>query len=323
MYQLPRKCRNNRHRHILWGRLFTALLALGLIILGLVHLIGYGMDFMCSSSIAQKLLQVYQTAPTDVPVIMPEVLPAAHEKTANYTPTPAETSTAIQTEEQIRILRLPTISYSDNPKLSILSRFKTLQKENKYIIGWLSIHKLLEEPVLQRDNIYYLDHDAENQENVNGALFLDSAIGLKNRPYTYIIYGHNMKSGAMFGSLRNYENSTFYHNAPFISFDTMYEPGRYVVFAAGIISTNEHEQNYVDFFSLQSADISARQSAIEMLISVSVHTCTIDVQPEDQILILVTCVEKEEDRRVIAARRIRDSEDEKELKKLVENSRKR
>ena len=79
----------------------------------------------------------------------------------------------------------------------------------------------------------------------------------------------------------------------------------------------------MDFFALISTDIQKRQIAIDALKAASVHTCTIEVQPEDQLLILVTCVEKDEERRVVAARRIRDGEDEKELKDLAERSRKR
>ena len=47
------------------------------------------------------------------------------------------------------------------------------------------------------------------------------------------------------------------------------------------------------------------------------------MQEDDQLLVLVSCVEKDEDRRVVVARRIRDGEDEATLKKFVENSRKR
>ena len=72
-----------------------------------------------------------------------------------------------------------------------------------------------------------------------------------------------------------------------------------------------------------STDIQKRQTAIDALKAASVHTCTIDVQPEDQLLILVTCVEKDEDRRVVAARRIRDDENENALKERVTWSRKK
>lgn len=66
-------------------------------------------------------------------------------------------------------------------------------------MGWLNMGKLVDEPVVQRDDVFYLTHDATGKENISGAIFLDASINLKTRPYTYILYGHNMKTGAMFG----------------------------------------------------------------------------------------------------------------------------
>lgn len=129
-----------------------------------------------------------------------------------------------------------------------------------------------------------------------------------------------MKSGAMFGSLRNYENSTFYHSDPFINFDAMYESGQYVIFSVGRVCTKESEGNCVDFYALKSSNILDRQEAIDALIASSVHTCAIDVRPEDQLIVLVTCVNNDDERRVVAARRIRDGESQKELKIQVERS---
>ena len=103
----------------------------------------------------------------------------------------------------------------------------------------------------------------------------------------------------------------------------MYEDGRYVIFAVGTVSTEDYDRHYVDFHDLGSADRVRRQAAIDALISTSVFTCPIDVQADDQILLLVTCTERDRDRRVIAARRIRDGEGEAALKALVERSRKR
>ena len=95
----------------------------------------------------------------------------------------------------------------------------------------------------------------------------------------------------MFGCLRNYDNISFYRNSPFLSFDSLYEQGRYVVFAAGTVSTEEGRRHYVDFYALGSDELHERQAAIDALISASVHRCTIDVRPEDQLLALVTCIQ--------------------------------
>ena len=313
MERNPRKRRRNRHRRVRWQKWAIILAAGGLVIFGAVMLIGYGMDMVSARRTSQELRDVYYHEASPTPEIA-EMTPS---------PTPGPTIPASPAPTQTPLARLPGVSYPDNPKLQISSRFKALQKESKYIVGWLTLGSLLDEPVVQKDNEYFLKRDAKGKENVNGALFLDVAVSLKTRPYTLIIYGHNMKSGAMFGNLRNFENSGFYHNNPFISFDTMYENGRYVVFAVGNISTEAGVRNNVDFLALLSSNVQQRQAAINALLKASVFTNSVEVRPEDQLLLLVTCVDKDDERRVVAARRVRDDETEAELKKLVERSRKK
>lgn len=314
----PRRYRQrNRFRRFRWERLIAVLFGAALLLFGMIKLIGYGSDLLAARNTSRELQTVYYDAPTDEPVL----------PTAAPSPEPVPTETIIPTQSPAPVSspipRLETMAYPNNPKLSIDSRFKALRRESKYIIGWLNMGELLDEPVVQQDDTFYLTHDAKGRENVNGAIFLEGAVNIKTRPYTYILYGHNMKTGAMFGSLRNYENRNFYHTDPFITFDTMYENGRYVIFAVGSISTEEYGRYYVDFHDLKSTDCEKRQTAIDTLISASVFTCPIDVKVNDQILLLVTCTEKDQDRRVVAARRIRDGEDEPALRKTVDRSRKR
>ena len=305
--------RRNRKKRI-WKRTLVTVGA-AMMVFGLIRLIAYGLDWASSRKTAQDLRDIYH-GETDFEPVLPSEEPSPEPI---ETPDPAAADVPVLTDLPV----LPAIAYPDNPNLQISSRFKALQKESKYIVGWLTLDKLLDEPVVQKDNVYFLTRDAKGKENVNGALFLDAAVSLKTRPYTMIIYGHNMKSGAMFGSLRNFENSSYYHSSPFLTFDTMYETGRYVIFAIGNISTEEGVKNSVDFLALLSSNVRQRQTAVSALLKASMFTNTIDVQPEDQLLLLVTCVEKDDERRVVASRRIRDGEDENELKTLVERSRKK
>ena len=92
-------------------------------------------------------------------------------------------------------------------------------------------------------------------------------------------------------------------------------------FSVGIISIEESEPHYLDFFALDSRNVEERRKAIDVLENISIYSNNIDVVPEDQLLIPVTCVKKDEERRVVAARRIRDGESQKELKALAEKSR--
>jgi len=91
-------------------------------------------------------------------------------------------------------------------------------------------------------------------------------------------------------------------------------------FSVGIISIEESEPHYLDFFALDSRNVEERRKAIDVLENISIYSNNIDVVPEDQLLILVTCVKKDEERRVVAARRIRDGESQKELKALAEKA---
>ena len=218
---------------------------------------------------------------------------------------------------------LPTlepVNYPGNPKRKVSQAFRELRQKNSDIVGWLQIKGLLEDAVVQRDNTYYMTRDPLKKKNSNGSLFLDAGVSLKSRPYTLLIYGHNMKSGAMFGCLRQFERLSFYRRNAFITFNTMYEEGRYVIFAVGTVSTETGAENNPDYFDLMSLRPENRMRAIGTLKEASVYACDVDVQAEDQLLLLVTCVDKETDRRVVAARRVREGEKENELQKLIDRT---
>ena len=75
--------------------------------------------------------------------------------------------------------------------------------QNDDLIGWISIPGTrIDYPVMQTaDNEYYLDHNINQEEDKNGTLFLDSACDVVTPSTNFIIYGHNMRSGNMFGNL--------------------------------------------------------------------------------------------------------------------------
>ena len=298
----------------------VAFLALALVAFGLIQLIHYVSDMSSSRQNTAELREIYNAVPTEIPTPVTaeqtDEIAALSEQTPSVTETPAIEPEATAPPAVL----LASESYPDNPDLKINSRFKSLIKECKHIIGWLNIDRLIDEPVVQWNNVYYMDHDIKGKKNVNGTIFLDSTVEMKKRPNTYILYGHNMKTGAMFGNLRNYHSSFFYHNNPFITFETIYESNRYVIFAESTISIVPNHRNYLDLMGLASNNIRDRKTAIETIIAESEHTCTIDVKPEDQILLLVTCVGNDDERRIVAARCIRNGETEAQLKGLVGKS---
>lgn len=82
---------------------------------------------------------------------------------------------------------------------------------------WLSIPGTgIDYPVVQYDdNQYYLNHNFYKDEHIGGSLFVDSSVQPLVTDNT-IVYGHNMKDGSMFGSLRKYREEEFYLKHPFV-----------------------------------------------------------------------------------------------------------
>ena len=289
--------------------LFLAVLACALVVWGAVGLIRYFSDLSASRQTAAELRNIY-----DQPALATEA-PAA-DVTAVPVPPPAVPATEVPVPAETPVPAdyglLPSVPYPYNSVLHVADRFRDLQRKGKYIVGWLRMDSV-DEPVALKDNSYFLTRDATGKKNVNGAIFMDAGTRLETRPYTVILYGHNMKSGSMFGRLRKYRDSGYLRKNRFITFDTMYEDGRYAVFAAAEISVVPGTSGYFDIWSLDDRTRAGREAAIRKLESRAISGNAVDVQPEDQILLLVTCVEDDDYRLIVAARRLRDGETESTL----------
>ena len=83
------------------------------------------------------------------------------------------------------------------------------KEENSDVCGWISILRLsLSYPILYSGDDYYLTHNADKQEDANGAIYLTGeSNGLWGK--VNLLNGHNMKSGLMFGVLGMYKEQEF------------------------------------------------------------------------------------------------------------------
>lgn len=200
--------------------------------------------------------------------------------------------------------------------------FSDLLAMNSETIGFLRIHDLISLPVVQRenDNNYYLNHNFEQKESVEGALFLDGMNRLYPEDDCLIIYGHNMHNGTMFGELERYGSAAFLKTHPLISFDTIYENHSYVPIAAFPASMNPNNSSYFDVrqiaFSYESFELFLKQ-----LKSRSIVDIPVDARFGDRLLLLVTCdYTKDDGRFVLALRQIRADESEEEISAQIINA---
>ena len=229
-------------------------------------------------------------APAGTPELLPETTVVAPVETV--APEKAPTVSAV----------LPEVAYPNG--YNLVPRIQELRKKSEYIIGWITMDDL-DEPVVLKDNEFFLNHDAAGKRNSNGAIFMEEGTHLLTRPYTITLYGHNMKSGMMFGNLRKYEDPTYCRKHRTFRFDTLYEEGQYEIFAVVTISVTPGKARYLNLWGLESTDRETRKDALASLKRANSYVSTAEVSEEDQILLLITCVGDDDERLVVAAVRIK------------------
>ena len=203
-----------------------------------------------------------------------------------------------------------TIHYTDEEEIErkVLEEYETLYNKNRRLIGWLKIEDTnIDYPVLQTtDNIYYLDHNFEQEYDKNGSLFLDAACDIVHRNTNLIIYGHHMRSGKMFGNLNKYSSESYYKEHPYIQFDTIYEKGTYqvmYVFRSKIYNEDEIVFKYYQFFDAVSEK--EFDSNMQEMAAISLYDTGVRAGFGDELLTLSTCDNSEADGRfVVVAKRI-------------------
>lgn len=103
--------------------------------------------------------------------------------------------------------------------------FAGLQQINLEIVGWIYVPGTqIDYPIcLGSDNDYYLTHSFRRSQNALGAIFAPAETSDDLGDAHTILYGHNMRSGKMFGELSNYESSEFRDRYPYVY---IYTPGQ-------------------------------------------------------------------------------------------------
>lgn len=117
----------------------------------------------------------------------------------------------------------PTPSVTIEPKSDADSAldpidFDVLNAINPDTAAWLySPGTAIDNPVVNaKDYDWYLRHLLDGTYNVNGTLFLDYNCEPDFAGRLSIIYGHNMQSGKMFGSLTGYKDQKYFEKHPYM-----------------------------------------------------------------------------------------------------------
>lgn len=193
---------------------------------------------------------------------------------------------------------------------AMLSQYASLYAENEDLAGWLFIEGTnIDYPVMQcEDDEYYLKHDFYGAESKYGCLYVKQEAD-PERGTNFIIYGHNMKDGSMFGELDLYEKESYYWEHPVVSFHTLYEKRIYEIIAVFPSQVYGREEDVFKYYEFYEADSETEfYEFYNMIKELSLYDTGVEAVFGDTFLTMSTCAYHVEDGRFVVIARQRDGE---------------
>lgn len=173
--------------------------------------------------------------------------------------------------------------------------FANLKKENSDIVGWITVGAIdISYPIMKyKDNDFYLHHTFEKEYNAAGSIFIDYQNKKDFSDKNTMVYGHNMKSGAMFGKLKNFKKEGVYETDPYFwiyTEDYIYE---YQIYSCQELSLAS------DISQISFASNKKFLEYVKNGMSKSYIDTGVTVDKEDKIVTLYTCTSSDTARFVV------------------------
>ncbi len=163
-----------------------------------------------------------------------------------------------------------------------------LKQINNEVTGWIQVSNTnVNYPILKHsDNSYYLKHQLDGTYNTAGWVFMDyrnDKISDNNR--NTIIYGHGLKNKAIFGSLKNVLNESWYKNESNLVIKTVDEENSYLWQIFSIYTLEDNN----DYIETDFKDDNEFNYFLNKVKSRSIADFNVDLNTNDKILTLSTC----------------------------------
>jgi len=178
--------------------------------------------------------------------------------------------------------KAPKIQWYDDIDID----FKGLKETNPDVVGWITMDGVdeLSYPVLQgKNNDTYLRTNIYGHHSISGSIFLETSNSPDFMDYHNIVYGHNMRNNAMFGSLKKFSDKGYYNTHQYFTIYTPERSFRYKIFAYQSVQPD----SFIFTTGLQPGK--DYQEFIDKIIKNSDITSPIDMKSEYRIVTLSTC----------------------------------
>lgn len=164
---------------------------------------------------------------------------------------------------------------------------------NSDMVGWLTIPGTrINYPVMQTPDEpnYYLHRSFEKAEASAGCPYLQENCDINEPSDNLIIYGHNMKSGTMFGDLDLYERQKFWEKHQTFTFDTLTERRTYEVLSVFTTTASVGDESafYYHHF-VNAADEAEFDAFVDQCKRLSLYDTGVTASYGDKLITLSTC----------------------------------
>lgn len=191
--------------------------------------------------------------------------------------------------------------------------FAGMWEINEDVYAWITIPgTIIDYPILQHatDNTYYLNYNIDGSYGYPGCIYTENLNSKDFMDSNTVIYGHNLRGGAMFTSLHKFKDADFFEENKKVYIYTPQREYDYTIFAAYVyddrhllysfdFADNEVYANYLeDIQSMRSMNALFRED--------------ITVTAEDKIITLVTCIGNQPSKRLLVQAVLEQEEIEKE-----------
>lgn len=183
--------------------------------------------------------------------------------------------------------------------------FESLKKKNSDTVAYIKVNntKIDYVVVKGKDNDYYLHHNFNKKWNVAGWVFADYHNKFDESDKNIVIYGHNMKNGSMFGTLKTILNKKWYKNKKNNIVNLVTENGEYSYQVFSIYSIDS-EDYYINTKFKNNKEF---DKFVKKIKSRSIYNYKVDVSGNDKILTLSSCIGTKGKRVVLHAKLIEEN----------------
>lgn len=174
-----------------------------------------------------------------------------------------------------------------SPEINVTEENKyeqLIQNYGQNVIAFIELPGVFIEPVGQAaDNDYYLTHNIQQEEDSNGAIYLDYRIDF-NQNQKFIIYGHSDPQLSLpFAQLARYHDESFFYEHNIIYLYTKEKTYTFQIFSSYV------ETSDFDYLNLESYNGLTWLEHLQKLKNKSQYETNITLEDDKKVLVLQTC----------------------------------